>query len=162
MADEPPDAAADAVYLPGGYPELHAARLARNRRFFDGLGTAAERGAFVYGECGGYMVLGRSLVDRDGHGHAMAGLLPVSTSFAAPRLQLGYRRLRLLETTPLGRKNLAWRGHEFHYAGETERSGPALFEAADAEGRALGSIGCRVGNVAGAFVHLIDRHPPFG
>ena len=162
LADEPPDAAADAVYLPGGYPELHAARLARNRRFFDGLGTAAERGAFVYGECGGYMVLGRSLVDRDGHGHEMAGLLPVSTSFAAPQLQLGYRRLRLLETTPLGRKNLAWRGHEFHYAQETERSGPALFEAADAEGRALGSIGCRVGNVAGAFVHLIDRHAPFG
>jgi len=162
LADEGPDPAADAVYLPGGYPELHAGRLSHNRRFLDGLGTAAARGAFVYGECGGYMVLGRTLVDRDGAGHDMAGLLPVSTSFAAPKLQLGYRRLRLLETTPLGRQNLAWRGHEFHYAHETERAGPALFTATDARGTPLGAVGCIQGNIAGAFLHLIDRHPPFG
>ena len=162
LADEAPDPAADAVYLPGGYPELHAGRLSHNRRFLDGLGTAAARGAFVYGECGGYMVLGRTLVDRDGAGHDMAGLLPVATSFAAPKLQLGYRRLRLLESTPLGRQNLAWRGHEFHYAHETERAGPALFTAADGRGTPLGAAGCIQGNIAGAFLHLIDRHPPFG
>lgn len=162
LADEAPDPAADAVYLPGGYPEIHASRLAQNRGFLDGLRAAAARGAFVYGECGGYMVLGRTLVDRDGRAHAMAGLLPVATSFAAPELQLGYRKLRLLESTPLGRRNLAWRGHEFHYAHETERAGAALFTAADASGTPLGEVGCVDGNVAGAFLHLIDRHPPFG
>ena len=162
LADEAPDEAADAVYLPGGYPELHAAALSSNRRFIEGLREAATRGAFVFGECGGYMVLGRSLVDCTGKAHAMADLLPVRTSFAAPTLHLGYRKLRLAETSPLGRKNLAWRGHEFHYAAEIERAGPPLFAATDASGADLGAVGCRQGNVAGSFVHLIDRHPPFG
>jgi cobyrinic acid a,c-diamide synthase len=162
LADEAPDPQADAVYLPGGYPELHAGRLAGNRTFLEGLQAAAGRGAFVYGECGGYMVLGQRLTDRDGTGHIMAGLLPVATSFAEPRLHLGYRRLGLLESGPLGHRNVPWRGHEFHYARETERAGPALFAAADASGDALGDAGCRAGNVAGSFLHLIDRHPPFG
>jgi cobyrinic acid a,c-diamide synthase len=162
LADEAPDPAADAVYLPGGYPELHAGRLAGNRTFLEGLRAAAGRGAFVYGECGGYMVLGRSLTDREGTRHAMAGLLPVATSFAEPRLHLGYRRLRLLENGPLGHRNVPWRGHEFHYARETERLGPALFAVADASGDDLGDAGCRAGKVAGSFLHLIDRHPPFG
>ena len=83
MADEAPDPSADACWLPGGYPELHAGRLAANRRFLDGLHRAAARGATIYGECGGYMTLGRGLIDAEGERHAMAGLLPVETSFAA-------------------------------------------------------------------------------
>ena len=66
LADEAPDPSADAVYLPGGYPELHAGRLAASARFLGGLRAAAARSAFVYGECGGYMALGRALIDRDG------------------------------------------------------------------------------------------------
>jgi cobyrinic acid a,c-diamide synthase len=77
LADAAPAADADAVYLPGGYPELHAGTLAGNRRFLAGLQSAAGRGAAVYGECGGYMVLGRVLVDGEGQPHEMAGLLPV-------------------------------------------------------------------------------------
>ena len=125
LADEGPDPGADAVYLPGGYPELHAGRLAANQGFLDGLRAAAARGAFVYGECGGYMALGRSLIDRDGAAHAMAGLLPVTTSFAEPRLQLGYRRLKLLEATPLGSAGTTFRGHEFHYASLIESASAA-------------------------------------
>jgi cobyrinic acid a,c-diamide synthase len=162
LADEPPDATADAVYLPGGYPELHAGRLAANRGFLAGLRAAAAGGAFVYGECGGYMTLGRTLVDRAGEPHTMAGLLPLATSFAEPRLQLGYRRLRALEATPLGAAGATFRGHEFHYA--SQLAGPAgseqgapLFEVTDARGRPLGSQGARVGSVAGSFLHLIDR-----
>jgi cobyrinic acid a,c-diamide synthase len=162
LADQPPDASADAVYLPGGYPELHAGRLAASRGFLDGLRAAAARGAFVYGECGGYMVLARTLIDRAGVAHAMAGLLPVATSFAAPRLQLGYRRLKALEATPLGSAGTTFRGHEFHYASlvtspaGSEDAAP-LFEVSDARSRALGSQGARMGSVAGSFLHLIDR-----
>jgi cobyrinic acid a,c-diamide synthase len=162
LADEAPDAAADAVYLPGGYPELHAGRLAGNRTFMTGLRAAAARGAFVYGECGGYMTLGRTLVDRDGAAHAMAGLLPVATSFAAPRLRLGYRELTLRAATPLGPRGLAWRGHEFHYAAEIECAGEPLFSARDGSLSALEPMGCRAGPVAGSFAHLIDRHPRLG
>ncbi len=158
LADQPPDPGADAVYLPGGYPELHAGRLAANRRFLDGVCAAAARSAFVYGECGGYMALGRTLTDGAGEHHVMAGLLPIATSFAEPRRQLGYRRLKLLEASPLGQAGTTYRGHEFHYASLIEGGdAPPLFEVGDARGRSLGKLGARSGTVAGSFQHLIDR-----
>ena len=158
LADEPPDPSADAVYLPGGYPELHAGKLANATRCFDGLRRAGQGGSVVFGECGGYMVLGEGLIDADGTRHRMAGLLALETSFAARRLHLGYRRARALAAGPLGPEGAAFAGHEFHYA-RIVREGPgeALFEAADASGRALGSTGLRARTVMGSFVHLISR-----
>ncbi|MBB4268050.1 cobyrinate a,c-diamide synthase [Roseospira visakhapatnamensis] len=158
LADDAPDARADAVYLPGGYPELHAGRLAANARFLDGLRTAAARGTPVFGECGGYMVLGRGLVDAEGTRHALAGLLPVETSFADRRLHLGYRAVATLGPTPFGPAGTAFRGHEFHFARVLAEEGDAqnaLFTARDARGRDLGPRGRRAGPVAGSFVHLI-------
>ncbi|HZS81798.1 MAG TPA: cobyrinate a,c-diamide synthase [Stellaceae bacterium] len=158
LADEAPAAAADAVYLPGGYPELHAGRLATSRRFRAGLRAAAERGAPVFAECGGYMAIGEGLIDGAGERHQMAGLLPLVTSFAAPRLHLGYRALRLLDASPLGPAGARFRGHEFHYARiVAEGPGTPLFETADADGAPLGAAGLRRGSVGGSFLHLVDR-----
>ena len=157
LADEAPDGSADAVYLPGGYPELHAGRLAANRRFLDGLRGACARQVTVYGECGGYMVLGDVLVDGQGAAHRMAGVLPLETSFAARRLHLGYREVALTAATPLGAAGERFRGHEFHYATVlSERPEAPLFSLADALGADLGLAGCRRGRVMGSFVHLID------
>ena len=158
LADEAPDAAADAVYLPGGYPELHAGRIAGNRCFLDGLRDAAGRGAVLFGECGGYMVLGRGLIDADGHRHAMAGLLPLETSFQERRLALGYRRARLAADGPLGKAGTEYSGHEFHYCRTvSEDTDRPLFAASDATGAPLGHAGMSVGTVSGSFIHLIDR-----
>ena len=158
LADESPSPVADAIYLPGGYPELHAGRLAGAGRFIEGLRAAAARGAVVYGECGGYMVLGDSLVDADGESHAMAGLLPVATTFAERRLTLGYRTAHALAGGPLGGAGTGYRGHEFHYARVLREEGDeALFRCADARGRDLGPAGRRIGRIMGSFVHLIDR-----
>ncbi|UOM33561.1 cobyrinate a,c-diamide synthase [Acuticoccus sp. I52.16.1] len=151
LGDEAPDPAADAVVLPGGYPELYAGRLAAGTRWKAGLAAAAARGALVVGECGGYMALGETLVDADGAPHAMAGLLPIATSFATRARTLGYREL----THDGGLLPRRLRGHEFHYA-TIAREGPPLFEARDADGRALGPIGTRVGTVCGSFAHVID------
>ena len=157
LADEAPAPDCDAVYLPGGYPELEAGRLAANRGFLDGLRRAAADGARVYGECGGYMVLGEGLVDADGRHHAMAGLLPLETSFANRRLHLGYRHAALLSDGPLGPAGRGYRGHEFHYATVVREDGPpALFRLQDAGGHAHGQAGLVRGTVAGSFVHLID------
>ena len=158
LADESPSSVADAIYLPGGYPELHAGRLAGAGRFIEGLHAAAARGAVVYGECGGYMVLGESLVDADSTSHAMAGLLPVATTFAERRLTLGYRSAHALAAGPFGGAGTGYRGHEFHYARVLRESGDeALFRCADARGRDLGPAGRRIGRIMGSFVHLIDR-----
>lgn len=158
LAGEPPAADADAVYLPGGYPELHAGRLAANAGFLEGLRAAAIAGKPVVGECGGYMVLGQGLVDGDGVRHAMAGLLGLECSFARRRLHLGYRRVRLAADGPLGAAGTAFRGHEFHFATVTEAGATRpLFHCEDADGAALPAAGEIRGSVAGSFIHLIDR-----
>jgi cobyrinic acid a,c-diamide synthase len=154
LADEAPAADADAVYLPGGYPELYADRIAATERFRAGMEAAAGRGTLIYGECGGYMVLGNTLTDKEGKVHRMLGMLPVSTSFEKPKLHLGYRRLMPLSDLPWSAPLSA---HEFHFAsvvreGEEDR----LFEAEDAEGEKLGAIGLRRKNVMGSFAHVID------
>jgi cobyrinic acid a,c-diamide synthase len=154
LNDEAPAPDSDAVFLPGGYPELHAGRIAGNAGFMHGLARAAQRGILIYGECGGYMVLGKGLTDRDGHRHAMAGLLPHETSVAEPRLHLGYRRFR--HHSPLPWPGLL-RGHEFHYASISRAAdGEALFAAADSEGQVLPSMGTQSGRVMGSFAHIVD------
>jgi cobyrinic acid a,c-diamide synthase len=158
LADEAPAGDCDAVYLPGGYPELHAGRLASAARFLGGLRRAASRDAVVYGECGGYMTLGDGLVDADGRRHAMAGLLPLETSFAERRLHLGYRQISVRDSGPLGPAGTSYRGHEFHYATViNEGGGVPLFAVADAAGRQLPAAGRRIGTVCGSFLHLIDE-----
>ncbi len=154
LSDHAPDPQADAIYLPGGYPELHAGKLAAAETFMSGVRGAAQRGARIYGECGGYMTLGRGLVDADGRRHAMLGLLPLETSFEARRLHLGYRRLSPLPGADWPEAPFA--AHEFHYATILSEDGPRLFEAQDSEGNDLGEIGLRDGRVMGSFAHVID------
>jgi cobyrinic acid a,c-diamide synthase len=157
LADEAPDSDSDAVFLPGGYPELHAGKLAANTAYRDGLRAAATRGAAIYGECGGSKVLGERLTDVAGVAHPMAGLLPVATSFARPKLHLGYRHARLIETGLLGTRGTAYAGHEFHYATvEREAGDAALFQAKDARGKNLAPMGRRNGRIMGSFLHLIS------
>ncbi len=147
LHDEPPPDHADACWLPGGYPELHAAALAAAHAFRTGLHRFAQTRP-VHGECGGYMVLGQSLTAADGTAHAMTGLLGHGTSFARRSLHLGYRRALL----PGG----AVRGHEFHYATLTDPGPDAPYaEVQDASGAALGPAGGRRGHVTGSFFHAI-------
>ncbi len=158
MADEGPNPEADSVYLPGGYPELHAERIAENQVFHRGMSSARERGATIYGECGGYMVLGEELTGEDGRIHSMLGFLPLRTSFAKRKLKLGYRVVRMLTKSLLGEEGMVFRGHEFHYATIVkEREGQTLFQATTAAGEDLGEMGLVAGRVAGSFVHLIDQ-----
>jgi len=152
LADEGPGDV-DAVFLPGGYPELHAGRLAGNANFIAGMHAAKDQGAVIYGECGGYMTLGESLIDADGNRHEMLGLLPVHTSFAERKLHLGYRNL-----TP--NTGFPWqgvlKGHEFHYASiVTEDTNGRLFQSADSMGKNRCEIGHARGRVFGSFAHVI-------
>jgi len=156
LADEAPDAACDAVWLPGGYPELNAAALARARAFKAGMGAAAARGAPIHGECGGYMVLGTGLETADGTRHEMLGLLGLETSFAKRRLHLGYRRARCRAGALAGEELY---GHEFHYATVTANPDEPLADIRDASGIKVADGGSRRGSVTGAFFHLIDCAP---
>jgi cobyrinic acid a,c-diamide synthase len=154
LEDEAPSAQCGMVFLPGGYPELYAERLSSNSSFRAGMEAAHERGAVIYGECGGYMLLGDGLITADGASHRMLGFLPLETSFATKGRQLGYRRLRGVAGSPFSGNYTA---HEFHYS-TISRQGAAdpLFHACDALGEDLGPAGMMRGNVSGSYMHLID------
>ena len=155
LQDEAPPDTCDICWLPGGYPELHAGRLAAAGRFLDGLRAFAQTRP-VHGECGGYMVLGEALVAADGGGHRMAGLLGVETSFARRKMNLGYRDVRLAAECCLGPAGAHLRGHEFHYASIVAAGDDAPFaRVRDAYGSAPLAAGSRRGQVTGSFFHVI-------
>ncbi|CAA9340726.1 MAG: Hydrogenobyrinic acid a,c-diamide synthase (glutamine-hydrolyzing) [uncultured Microvirga sp.] len=156
LGDEPPPEACDACWLPGGYPELHAGRLAAATRFLDGLRRFAQTRP-VHGECGGYMALGRTLEDGEGRTHRMADLLPVATSYARRKFHLGYRVAALARSGVLGPAGAALVGHEFHYASVVESAPPDFAGTRDADGADLGFSGHCRGLVSGTFFHAIAR-----
>lgn len=157
LADHPPPEA-DVCWLPGGYPELHAGRIAAASRFLDGLrGFARTRP--VHGECGGYMVLGETLVDAGGTPHAMAGLLGLVTSYEKRRMHLGYRLATLAAPMPGLAAGTRLRGHEFHYSTILAQPDAPLAAIADAEGAPVAETGSRRGQVTGSFLHLIAEVP---
>jgi cobyrinic acid a,c-diamide synthase len=156
LADEAPDATADAVWLPGGYPELQAGTLASAHVFRAGLRTLAERSVPIHGECGGYMVLGRGIEDADGVRHEMTGLLGLETSFARRKLHLGYRRARLKRDCSLGAEGAEVFGHEYHYASTISVHGDSLVDCRDASGASVPEQGMRQGSTTGTFFHVID------
>lgn len=153
LADESvPDA--NLVWLPGGYPELHGGTLACANKFLRSLRKHAETRP-VHGECGGYMVLGQGLTDKDGTRHEMAGLLGLETSFAKRKFHLGYRRATLQAAMPGFAPGAVLRGHEFHYTTILDEPDAPLAQVVDADGNPVPETGSRRGQVTGTFFHLI-------
>ncbi|MHA7884234.1 cobyrinate a,c-diamide synthase [Nitratireductor rhodophyticola] len=157
LADEGPAESADACWLPGGYPELHAGRIAAAKNFHVSMQAFAENRP-IHGECGGFMVLGKALEDADGTTHAMLGLLSHVTSYAKRKMNLGYRQATLMSDCAIGGKGETIRGHEFHYSRLVEPGSDApLAMLADGQGRDLGPSGARRGHVSGTYFHAIAR-----
>ncbi|PKO83551.1 MAG: cobyrinate a,c-diamide synthase [Betaproteobacteria bacterium HGW-Betaproteobacteria-11] len=100
--------ACDALWLPGGYPELHAAILSARREFFAGLAAHVAAGKPLLAECGGMMTLFDTLTDGDGATHAMACLLPGRVAMQPRLAALGGQEAALPEGV--------LRGHTFHYS----------------------------------------------
>lgn len=159
LADEAPDPSADVCWLPGGYPELHGATLARAGRFRAGLRAFAEAKP-VHGECGGYMAMGEAIIDKDGTRHEMAGLLGLVTSFEKRKMHLGYRTATLTGPIPGHAAGSLLRGHEFHYSTILAQPDAPLAEVTDATGAIVPETGSTRlqpggGLSTGTFFHLI-------
>ncbi len=145
---------ADGLYLGGGFPEEFASVIARNSAFMEGLRAAADNGMPLYAECGGYMVLARSLTDRAGRQHEMAGIIPAHTVMLERRAALGYREVTAREDNLLLKQGECLRGHEFHYSvmnyDDTQHS-----YAYDSKGRGVSQPeGYVKGNIMAAYAHI--------
>ena len=131
----------DGLYFGGGYPEVHAERLAANGPMRDAVRRFAASGRPVYAECGGLMYLGRSLQDARRPRFPMAGMLPVDTTMLEAQ-NAGLCRSHFAADSLWGRGGEACRGHEFHYSeivadGSRARAGsrPITCGTAAASGR---------------------------
>lgn len=142
--------ACDALWLPGGYPELHAAALSARQGYHAALRAHVAAGKPLLAECGGMMGLFEQLVDKAGARHAMAGLLP-GAALMQPRLTaLGTQVVALPEGE--------LRGHTFHYSrSETPLAPLALARTPD--GRA-GEAVYRLGRLTASYLHLYFPSDP--
>lgn len=140
------------LYLPGGYPELHAGALARSP-FLADLRAAHREGLPIFAECGGYMVLADALVDPGGRAHPMAGLIPGRCRMTERLQSFGYKRLTALKDTLLCPAGGQGKAHEFHHSvWEGSASDPAWrVENLQGEGVAKGFAS---GNLLASYVHI--------
>ena len=150
LAGEAPPADCDTCWLPGGYPELHAERLAHNRPFCEALRAHHAAGRPILAECGGMMVLFNTLTDSAGTAHRMAGLLPGGAVMQARLAALGGQQLALPEGT--------LRGHTFHYSRLDTPLAPALH--ANTPDGCPGEAVYRAGRLVASYVHAyFPSHP---
>ncbi|HLB21041.1 MAG TPA: hypothetical protein VK605_02960, partial [Solirubrobacteraceae bacterium] len=140
----------DGLYIGGGYPELHAARLAANEPVKQTIRDFAANGGPIYAECGGLMYLGQTLELED-EAHALCGILPFSTRMPAP-LKIAY--VEIDTTGGLFGPGRAARGHLFHHSEVIDE--PAVercFRLTTPRGDERAE-GYQVANVLGSYVHV--------
>lgn len=118
--------AADLIYLPGGYPELHLNALSANKTLREQLYTYFQNGGKILAECGGMMYLGNYIADENGEEYPMTGILNIATSMQHKKLAIGYKKVKI--------GNTVLKGHEFHYsqfiqAPVTDETGISIWNA---------------------------------
>ncbi|WP_426178185.1 cobyrinate a,c-diamide synthase [Massilia sp. TWR1-2-2] len=144
LADQPVPAEADAVYLPGGYPELHGEALSNAAQWRTSIRAAHGAGMPILAECGGMMALADVLTDQSGASWPMAGLLAGAVGMQ--------ERLAGLGSQALATAQGELRGHTFHYSALTTAltpSGHTVKHPSGAAGEAL----YRVGSLTASYFH---------
>lgn len=156
LNDEAPLNDCDAMFLPGGYPELYLNELSSNHNFLNSVREFKKEGKVIYGECGGYMVMGKYITGKCGKQYDMLGILNIATSFAVRKLQLSYCDITV-ENDSICEKGNKLRGHEFHYSVEIENNSLPLFEVTDVLGMSTRKVGSVNDNAFGSYIHIIDK-----
>jgi cobyrinic acid a,c-diamide synthase len=147
-----------ALYLGGGYPEVFAGPLSKNKSMLADIKKASRNGMPIYAECGGFMYLCSSITDHGGQQYKMSGCFPFDSQMLKGRKALGYREITLSDDTIIGKKGMVARGHEFHYSKIDNRAyQPEVAQVYSVSPR-LG-INClhegyQKNNTLGSYVHL--------
>ncbi len=144
LAGDPVPASAQAIFLPGGYPEMHGERLARSRAFHESIRAAHAAGIPMLAECGGMMALADSIRDIEGRDWPMAGILPGSTRMQPRLAGLGLQSWRT--------RHGEIRGHTFHYSTLETPVRPAARAVSHPRG-AEGELIYRSGSLTASYFH---------
>jgi cobyrinic acid a,c-diamide synthase len=144
------------LYLPGGYPELHAAGLSKNTAMRKDLLAFCRSGKPVYAECGGFLYLLQAITDQQGKRHDMVGFFP-AVSLMLPRLQrFGYAEVTARGHCPFLGRGEKIRGHEFHYSdiGPMPRNIQRTYVVSRRKNQEHHTEGYRRQNVLAGYLHL--------
>jgi len=144
LANEPVPAQADAIYLPGGYPELHAEQLSQAAIWQASIRAAHAAAKPIVAECGGMMALADTLADQSGAVWNMAGLLSGAVAMQPRLAGLGSQGL----PTPQG----VLRGHTFHYSKLETKVEPAAYTVKHPSA-IQGEAWYRVGSLTASYFH---------
>jgi cobyrinic acid a,c-diamide synthase len=160
LADPVIPAGVDAVYIGGGYPELHAEALSLNAAMLGSIRAWADAGGAIYAECGGLMYLSKGIRNFDNVFSPMAGIFPFETRMLR-KPKLAYREIVLNEDCILGTSGERIRGHEFHYSEiedrgqKTEDRGQKrIYSVRDKNGLDVQIEGFRVKNTLASYIHV--------
>jgi cobyrinic acid a,c-diamide synthase len=155
----------DGVYFGGGYPEVHAARLAANATMLADVRQFAASGRAIYAECGGLMYLSDSLTSTDGTRHSLAGVLPIETAMLGKLKSLGYSQVVLQADSLWGPSGSVFRGHEFHYSEITkplaaDSGWQTVYSVQQRSGEPTKLEGFQKGRILASYVHgHLASHP---
>jgi cobyrinic acid a,c-diamide synthase len=153
LQDAPLPPGLDALYIGGGFPETHAGAIEGNRLFLRSLREAARAGLPVYAECGGLMLLARSLTWR-GRRHEMAGVFDVDVEVADVPQGHGYMALAVDRANPFLARGLEFRAHEFHYSRITSPLPPTACAVVRGTGCGAGRDALVTDNVWASYAHV--------
>ncbi|MCP4023473.1 MAG: cobyrinate a,c-diamide synthase [Desulfobacteraceae bacterium] len=147
------------IYLGGGYPELFAEELSLNRSLLNQIKKGSDSGMPIYGECGGFMYLCKTLADSNLlKSFQMTSCFDFSVQMSSNLRSLGYREISLKKDTLLGKKGDILRGHEFHYS-SLENTGAEyciedVYQVSSRSGQDLSLKGYQTNNTLGSYLHV--------
>ncbi|MDP2158447.1 MAG: cobyrinate a,c-diamide synthase, partial [Nitrospirota bacterium] len=147
----------DGIYIGGGYPELHAEQLSKNRSMLNSVRHWAESGRSLYAECGGLMYLSKGIRKSENERYEMAGVFSFETAMKKGRSRLGYREICLSSECILGNSGAVARGHEFHYSeimeGQDQETARTYF-VKNGAGETLPAEGYAHKKTLASYIHL--------
>jgi cobyrinic acid a,c-diamide synthase len=151
----------DAVYLGGGYPELHAGQLSSNLAMLAAVREFVSSGRPVYAECGGMIFLSEQLTTMDGTRYPLAQVLPFEIEMTSKLVNFGYVTVELTHDCMLGSVGATLRGHSFHYSRiANDQQLDTTYRIAYSLSRREEDEGFRIANVLASYVHLHFRTSP--
>jgi len=147
--------ALDALYFGGGYPELFAKQLCKNRPMLASIKRAAEEGLPIYAECGGLMYLAREIVTKDEASFPMAGVLPITVQMTDRLVNFGYTEVSFTSDCLIGPAGAKARGHSFHCSRIADvGSVEYAYQARNSMTGREEPDGLRVKNALASYIHL--------
>jgi len=164
----------NAIYIGGGYPELHAEELSRNISMLESTHNWADSGKPIYAECGGLMYLSQGINDFNGNFLKMTGIFPFETQIppypplakggmGGLRPHLGYREILLKDDCIIGKRGDRVRGHEFHYSEIKESSNTghsSQYKVKNGSGQNIQDEGYKFKNTLASYIHIhFGSHP---